>query len=126
MNCILRKWRLSDAKDLAEALNNEKILKNLRDGLPFPYTEQDALDYITAMLSADENDTFACAITINDRAVGSIGAFRQSNIHRQTAELGYYWSGELVASIGSGPVFVSCPALLGPAGIVPMDLPVKR
>ena len=90
MNCILRKWRLSDAKDLAAALNSEKILNNLRDGLPFPYTEQDARDYITAMLSTEENSTFAYAITIDDRAVGSIGAFRQSNIHRQTAELGYY------------------------------------
>lgn len=94
MNCILRKWRVSDAKDLASALNNEKILNNLRDGLPFPYTEQDAADYISAMLSADENDTFAYAITIDDRAVGSIGAFRQSNIHRQTAELGYYLAEE--------------------------------
>ena len=94
MDCILRKWRLSDAKDLAAALNNEKILNNLRDGLPFPYTEQDARDYISAMSSADENDTFAYAITIDDRAVGSIGAFRQSNIHRQTAELGYYLAEE--------------------------------
>ena len=35
-NCILRKWRLSDAEDLASALNNKKIPNNLRDGLPFP------------------------------------------------------------------------------------------
>ena len=34
MNYILRKWRLSDAADLAAALNNEKVLNNLRDGLP--------------------------------------------------------------------------------------------
>ena len=54
MNCILRKWRLSDAKDLAAMLNNKKILNNLRDGLPFPYTEQDARDYICTMLSSDE------------------------------------------------------------------------
>lgn len=38
MNFTLRKWRLSDAKDLAATMNNEKILNNLRDGLPFPYT----------------------------------------------------------------------------------------
>ena len=94
MNCVLRKWRASDAKDLAAALNNEKILNNLRDGLPFPYTEQDAADYISAMLASDANDTFAYAITVNDRAIGSIGAFRQSNIHRQTAELGYYLAEE--------------------------------
>ena len=94
MNCVLRKWRLSDATDLAAALNNETILNNLRDGLPFPYTARDASEYIAAMLSADENDTFAYAITIGGRVVGSIGAFRQHNIHRQTAELGYYLAEE--------------------------------
>lgn len=94
MNCVLRKWRLSDAADLAAVLNNEKILNNLRDGLPYPYTEQDARDYICTMLSSDEKSTFAYAITQNDRAIGSIGAFRQGNIHRQTAELGYYLAEE--------------------------------
>ncbi len=48
------------------------------------------MEYITAMLSADENETFAFAITIDDKVIGSIGAFRQGNIHRRTAELGYY------------------------------------
>ena len=90
MKYELRKWRLSDAKELAAALNNKRILNNLRDGLPFPYTEQDATEYITAMRSADENDTFAYAITAENHVIGSIGAFRQINIHRQTAELGYY------------------------------------
>lgn len=90
MICRIRKWELSDAKDLAMALSNKKIHDNLRDGLPYPYTEQDGADYISAMLSADENETFAFAITVDGRAVGSIGVFRQANIHRQTAELGYY------------------------------------
>lgn len=90
MNITIRPWRESDAADLAAALNNEKILNNLRDGLPFPYTEADALDYIRAMLAADPDGTFAFAVTLDDRAVGSIGVFRQQNIHRRTAELGYY------------------------------------
>ena len=54
MKYELRKWRLSDAKELAAALNNKRILNNLRDGLPFPYTEQDGRDYIIATLSANE------------------------------------------------------------------------
>lgn len=94
MEFALRKWRLSDAKELAAALNNKRILNNLRDGLPFPYTEQDGRAYIIAMLSANENDTFAYAITAEDHVIGSIGAFRQGNIHRQTAELGYYLAEE--------------------------------
>lgn len=90
MNCKIRKWELSDAKDLAVALSNTKIQDNLRDGLPYPYTEQDGIDYISAMLSADENDTFAFAVTVEGKVIGSIGVFRQGNIHRQTAEVGYY------------------------------------
>ena len=90
MNCKIRRWELSDARDLATALSNKKIQDNLRDGLPYPYTEQDGKEFISAMLVANENDTFAFAITVNGKVIGSIGAFRQGNIHRQTAELGYY------------------------------------
>lgn len=90
MFCRIRKWELSDAIDLAAALSNKKVQDNLRDGLSYPYTEQDGTDYISAMLSADENETFAFAITVNEKVVGSIGIFRQGNIHWQTAELGYY------------------------------------
>ena len=90
MTCVIRKWALSDAKDLAAALSNKKVQDNLRDGLPFPYTEQDGADFISAMLAADENEVFAFAITADGKAVGSIGAFRQGNIHSRSAELGYY------------------------------------
>lgn len=77
MICTIRKWELSDAIDLAAALSNKKVQDNLRDGLPYPYTEQDGTDYISAMLSADENETFAFAITVDEKVVGSIGIFRQ-------------------------------------------------
>ena len=72
------------------ALSNKKVQDNLRDGLPYPYTEQDGKDFISAMLLADENETFAFAIIVDNIAIGSIGIFRQGNIHRRTAELGYY------------------------------------
>ena len=90
MTCKIRKWELRDAKDLAAAISNEKVQDNLRDGLPYPYTEQDGVEFISAMLSAGKEETFAFAITVDNRVVGSIGVFRQENIHRQTAELGYY------------------------------------
>ena len=90
MMCAIRKWQLSDAGDLAAALSNKNIQDNLRDGLPYPYTVQDGVDFITAMISADETETFAFAVTADDKVIGSIGVFRQGNIHRQTAEMGYY------------------------------------
>ena len=90
MNCKIRRWELSDARNLATALSNKKIQDNLRDGLPYPYTEKDGKEFISTMLAANENDTFAFAITVNGKVIGSIGAFRQTNIHNKTAELGYY------------------------------------
>lgn len=92
MDCSIRAWCISDAADLAAALNNPNIQNNLRDGLPYPYTEKDAGDYIDAMLRADKNATFAFAITVDDKAIGSIGVFRKDNIHSRTAEMGYYIS----------------------------------
>lgn len=90
MKCELRRWRIEDVKDIAETLNNRKVLDNLRDGIPFPYTVEDAEEFITAMINADPMETLAFAITVEDKAIGSIGAFRQSNIHFRTAEIGYY------------------------------------
>lgn len=87
MECKIRPWRMEDADDLAKALNNKKILDNLRDGLPYPYTSEDVKNFISAMLGADKHATYAFAI---DRAIGSIGVFRKDNIHFRTAEMGYY------------------------------------
>ena len=94
MDFTLREWRLSDACDLAAALSDKKIFDNLRDGLPYPYTERDAENYINSMLASGKDDVFAFAICIDGKAVGSIGAFRQGNIHYRTAEMGYYLAEE--------------------------------
>ena len=55
MICKIRKWLLSDAEDLTVAISNKKVQDNLRDGIPYPYTVQDGINFISAMLSADEN-----------------------------------------------------------------------
>jgi len=81
---------MEDAPNLAHSVNNKKLLDNLRDGLPFPYTVSDAEAYISAMLSADPNTTYEWAITVDGAVVGSVGVFRKDNIHRLTAEIGYY------------------------------------
>jgi RimJ/RimL family protein N-acetyltransferase len=89
MNLSIRKWRIEDKSDLAINLNNLKVLNNLRDGLPYPYTEDDAEDFIQMMLSADPDSTFAFAITLDDKVIGSIGVFRKDNIHSRAAEMGF-------------------------------------
>ena len=86
----LRKWKIEDAPDLTTAINNTKVLDNLRDGIPYPYTEEDAMEFITATQSAVKGSQYAFAITYDGKAVGSIGVFRKDNVHRLTGELGYY------------------------------------
>ena len=90
MECAIREWRAEDQAALAALLNNKKILDNLRDGLPYPYTERDAGEFIRAMRASDRTKTFAFAITAGDALAGSIGVFRCENIHARTAEMGYY------------------------------------
>lgn len=63
MNLTIRKWRIDDKSNLAVNLNNLRVLNNLRDGLPYPYTENDAEDFIRAM----SRYTTAIAYSIKNR-----------------------------------------------------------
>ncbi len=90
MKIDIREWRLSDKKDLAEFINNKKILDNLRDGIPFPYTENHSEEFINKALAAEKGKYFYFAIIDDDKAIGSIGVFRHENIHYRTAEIGYF------------------------------------
>ena len=53
MEVRLRAWTLEDAPALAKLINNKKVQDNLRDGLPFPYGEEDAKAFLSAMLASD-------------------------------------------------------------------------
>lgn len=90
MNVELRKWKPSDASDLAKIISNKKIQDNLRDGIPYPYTQTDAEFFINEMLNAAPDKIYPFAITANGELAGSIAVYRQDNIHFRTGELGYY------------------------------------
>lgn len=54
MSLTIRKWKIDDKYDLAKNLSNLKVMNNLRDGFPYPYTENDAEEFIKSILSADD------------------------------------------------------------------------
>lgn len=103
MDVKIRAWEMEDAYNLAAALNNKKIQDNLRDSIPYPYTVADAEMFISSMLRAEKDSQYAWAITVDNKAVGSVGVFRKDNIHRYTAEMGYYiaepWWGKGICTI---------------------------
>lgn len=87
----LRPFRLSDSEILAALCNNRKIWDNVRDYIPFPYTEKDAVDFIEHCICEDPQVTFA--IEYYSEFAGCIGLVRQTDVYRLTAEIGY-WIGE--------------------------------
>jgi RimJ/RimL family protein N-acetyltransferase len=91
-NVSLRPLRESDAKRMAELLNNVKIGRNLRDGLPYPYTVNDALEFIEKF----GNHPSFFAVEYNGEYAGNISLSPHENVYRKTAEIGYllgepYW-----------------------------------
>ena len=90
MDISIRKWKMEDAEQLKNAINNEKILDNLRDGIPYPYTIENAQEFITQTLNAPKDSQYSWAILVDNKVIGSVGVFRKDNIHYQTAEIGYY------------------------------------
>jgi ribosomal-protein-alanine N-acetyltransferase len=87
----LRPWKLENAARLAEIANNKKIADNLRDGLPFPYTKNDAISWLESIIPLKDPPRFF-AIYSGKILVGSIGIVTKENIYRKNIELGYFLS----------------------------------
>lgn len=90
-DCCVRPFVAADAAALIRHANNRAVWLTLRDRFPHPYTADDA----TAFLRAATGQQPPCdlAIATDDEVIGGIGLQRQSDVHRLTAEIGY-WLGE--------------------------------
>ena len=73
---ILRKYKIEDADDIVDGLNNLNVSKWLQ-GAPFPYTKQDALDFINKSLN---NNLYNFAIVLKSKN-RVIGGTQLSNIN---------------------------------------------
>lgn len=88
----LRDWRESDAEIIAPLANNRDVWINLRDRFPYPYTLTDAKHFIARAQAENPRYNFAVCLD-DDRPMGSIGIMPGIDIHRISAEIGY-WLGE--------------------------------
>ncbi|MBM3926336.1 MAG: GNAT family N-acetyltransferase [SAR202 cluster bacterium] len=91
-NLLLRPWQRGDEPSLVKYGNNRKIWINLRDSFPHPYTMRDAREWV-GLARLQKPPVTQLAIATNNEAIGGIGMFLQSDVHRRTAEVGY-WLGE--------------------------------
>lgn len=97
----IRDWEIVDASALARHANNPNIAANLRDKFPNPYTLADAESFLSFVTSKEPHTTFA--IATDTEAIGSIGLAVGEDVHRLTAELGYwiaepYWGQGIATS----------------------------
>jgi ribosomal-protein-alanine N-acetyltransferase len=85
----LRPWTPADVDSLTEQANDRGVWQNLRDVFPYPYSQQDAQDYIR-FVSAPNSPDVHLAIEVDGAAVGSISLIFQTDIYRRSAEIGYW------------------------------------
>ncbi|MDD1685851.1 GNAT family protein [Methanoregula sp.] len=88
---VLRDWTEHDAPALVRHADNPRIAATMRDGFPSPYTISDAHRFI-AMATAPGRQLFL-AIEVDGEACGGIGINPLEDVHRGSAEIGYWLSG---------------------------------
>ena len=95
---ILRQFKIEDADDLVEELNNINITKWMSH-TPYPYTKQDALDYINKSLN-DKLYNFAIVLKENNKVIGAT-QIRSIDLVQGTAH-GGIWINEKYHGHGYG------------------------
>ena len=76
---------------LVKYADNRNVWLNLEDSFPNPYREEDAQEWLERVY--DPQAEWSYAIASNEEAVGGIGLHLQQDVHRRSAEIGY-WLGE--------------------------------
>ncbi len=87
----IRQFTVLDQSELARLANNKNVWDNLRDYIPFPYTEKDAESFIRLNLKENPQQNFG--IAFDNELCGVIGLIPQKDVYRKSAEIGY-WLGE--------------------------------
>jgi len=87
---LLRDWTRDDIGSLVRHANNPLIAAMMRDGFPFPYTQEDARRFIT--LATTPGPRLFLAIEVDGEAQGGVGIHLLDDVHRRSAEIGYWLS----------------------------------
>jgi RimJ/RimL family protein N-acetyltransferase len=95
--CLIRPWHHPDRESLVRHANNRHVWLMLRDQFPHPYTRTDADAWLAHV--ATQRPVTSFAIVVAGEAAGGIGLAPQPDVHRRSAEVGY-WLGEALWNRG--------------------------
>lgn len=98
---LLRSWRSDDLESLVANASHAEVSRGLRDRFPYPYTGDDGRAWLAR--AVDESDR-AWAIEIDGAAVGGVSLHPGVDVHRHSAELGYwigrtYWGRGVMTTV---------------------------
>lgn len=88
--CI-RSFKEKDADSIVKHANNREVSKYMRDSFPYPYTKENAVQWINYVKKNYSSLFFALAD--DTELIGGIGAVPQTDVHRFSAEVGF-WLGQ--------------------------------
>lgn len=86
---VLRPWRRGDEEALAREADDVEVWRSVRDRFPFPYTLADAERWIGHTLGLP-GPPRNFAVIVDVAPVGGVGLELKDDIHRCTAEIGYW------------------------------------
>ncbi|MBU9727093.1 hypothetical protein [Diplocloster modestus] len=69
MDFVLREWKIQDVTAVAEYADNPGIADHLRDAFPYPYTQEDARQYVESCIRAGDQTQLCRAIEVAGEAV---------------------------------------------------------
>ena len=95
---FLRSWKLEDANDLVEGLNNLEVSKWMAF-TPYPYTKKDALDFINYSLNSKDIN-LAIVLKEENKVIGGT-QLRKIDLNQGTAH-GGIWLNEKYQGKGYG------------------------
>jgi [ribosomal protein S5]-alanine N-acetyltransferase len=87
----LRPFREGDEPALVRHADNRNVWRNLADLFPHPYTFEAAEAWVRLNIDTPI-DHLSLAIAVDDEVVGAIGLTAKDDVHRKTAEIGYWLS----------------------------------
>jgi RimJ/RimL family protein N-acetyltransferase len=90
-NYSIRSFEDNDAESIVKHANNKDVSKYMRDSFPYPYTKENAVQWIDFVRKNYPKLCFAIADKIE--LIGGIGAMPQTDVHRFSAEVGF-WLGQ--------------------------------
>ena len=92
---ILRQWTTDDSKALSNLMNHADR-SYLSNGLPYPYTDENAQWWLNMVAGKDEKDGLYRAVIVDGNIVGMVSLEKKSDVYEKDADISYllmteYW-----------------------------------